>query len=69
MELMGCHAVAWCWQVAASCNKKEAVQIGLQSWLLAQTAVLLSIAFQGMAQWFQPVEECMVLACAGLEEA
>jgi len=36
---------------------------------LPRKAVLLSGAFQGMAQWFQLVAECMLLACAALEEA
>jgi len=45
------------------------VQIGLQNWLLAQTAVLLSRTFQEMARWFQSVVDCMLLACAALEEA
>jgi len=70
MERIGCHVVAWCWQIVASYNEKEAMQIGLQNWLLAQTTVLLSRAFQGMAQywWFQSVADCMLLACTGLEE-
>jgi len=46
-----------------------ALHIGLQKWLLAQTSVLLSRAFQGMAQWFQSVADCMLVACACLEEA
>ena len=45
------------------------MQIGLQNWLLAQTAVLLSRAFLKMAEWLQPVAECMLLACAGQKEA
>jgi len=34
---------------------------------LARKAVLLTGAFQGMAQWFQLVAECILLACVALE--
>ena len=49
--------------------RKRLCRLACRIGCLPSKAVLLSGAFQGVAQWFQPVEDCMLLACAGLEEA
>ena len=60
--------MARCQEDAASIE--EAMQIGLQNWLLAVLPRRL-LCFQHLTitQWFNPVAEGMLLAGTGLEQA
>ncbi len=56
-------------QKNAASNEAAMQPAELAACSAAQKAVLLSRAFQGMAQWLQPVAKCMLLVWAGLEKA